>query len=193
MRFPAFAFWMTILPVVLLAENELNPKHVEDALHSWFPATCAQKPIENPQMTLVLECASTKDPTAAPLFVGAATLSEWDFANQVNAIATAAQKKKAKHSKNDWDAKLEARVMRQERSPRGRLGFYGAHPGVEDSALSFIVIDPTTRQSLQLMYTFRPAPHGEEPINWAATHQSREAIFENLKHAGFALEKRYWR
>ena len=83
--------------------------------------------------------------------------------------------------------------MRQERSPGGRLGFYGAHPGLVESALSFIVVDPNTRQSLQLMYTFRPAPHGEEPINWAATHQSREAIFENLKHAGFALEKRYWR
>jgi hypothetical protein len=42
------------------------------------------------------------------------------------------------------------------------------------------------------MYTYH-APQTDEPINWKATTKSMEAIFDDLRRAAFALEKRYWR
>jgi hypothetical protein len=77
-------------------------------------------------------------------------------------------------------------------SPKGRLGFYGAHPGFNESALSFLLIDAGTRQSLQLMFSYRP-PDGAQKIDEKATAKSMSAIFDTLKKAAFSLEKKYWR
>jgi len=194
MRFGAFlpfALFTALLPASLSAQGELSSKQAESALSPWFPSTCAPG-ATNSQMTLSLVCTPKNNPSAPPLLIGAATLDATELSIQIGLLQSAASKPKTKHRKGDRGDVLETRMARQEQSPRGRFGFYGAHPGITESALSFVVVDPTTRRSLQLMYTYR-APAADVPINAVATAKSMDAIFENLKRAGFALEKRYWR
>ena len=191
MRFHALALLATLLPATLQAQTELSPKQADSALARWFPVACAAESTADSQMTLAMVCPPKNDPKGAPLLIGAATLDAGVLATQIGVAESAATKPKSKHRRRGWDAVLEKRMALQEQSPHGRLGFYGAHQGLTESALSFIVVDPTTRRSLQLIYTYR-MPTTDMAIDAKASAKTMDEIFEKLKNASFALEKRYW-